>query len=404
MKKQYLSLLVLISVVPLLGGCWNQRELTDLAFVMALGIDKGEKKKYDVTYQIVEPSNVSSGQTGGGGGAQGPPIVTYKSSGNNLTEASSNVTKQIPREIYYAHANILVISEELAREGILDILDKLERDTEFRTTTTVVIAKDNRAEDLVSTLTNLDKIPSYKFIKTLESTESLLGENIKVTIDDLLSAITSSGKEPVISGFTLMGSPEKGTSQQNINMTRSQALILADDLAVFKNGKLVGWLGQNNSRGAVWLLGRMKATNVDFDWKGKKDAVSTISNLSDTKVTFTVKNGKITANINIETIISLSEINRAFEIKNPNEIQELEKKTSVQIKKEVESSIKSVQKLKADIFGFGEKIYRQHPKLWKKIKGDWNNRFAEMDYQIKVKTYYRESGIRDNPFWSDINQ
>ncbi|AZU61818.1 Ger(x)C family spore germination protein [Neobacillus mesonae] len=404
MNRMYRALLLLVFVIPLLGGCWNQRELTDLAFVMAIGIDKGTgNEKFDVTFQVVVPANVSSGQNGGGGG-QGPPVVVYKSTGNNITAASRKATKKIPREIYYSHTSIVIIGEELAREGIMDVLDGFDRDPEFRTTTAVIVAKERKAEDLISILTNLDKLPMNRFTKTLEATEAMLGENIKVTIDDLLEGVTSSGKEPVLSGFILEGSPEKGTSPQNINTTKPPAMITADGLAVMKDGKLAGWLTHNHVRGAVWLMNKMKGTDIDFNYNGKKDAISTTPYLSDTDIKITYKNGKPFANIKIETVFKLSEINTEFDNENPKKIDELEKLASAQIKKEVEDAIKQVQGYKADIFGFGERVHRSNPKLWKKIKADWNNQFASMDYHVEVNTFYRESGLRGKPFWTNLKK
>jgi spore germination protein KC len=403
MKKLSAIVLMLISVTVLLGGCWNQNELTDLAFVMAMGVDKGtQNEKYNVSFQVVVPANVASGQDGGGG--QGPPVVVYQSSGNNLTEAARKATKQIPRMLYYAHTNILVISEEVARDGILDLLDSLDRDPVFRTTTLVIIAKGIKAGDLISILTNLDKLPVDRFTKTLQATENMLGENMKVNIDNILSSSASAGKEPVISGFILHGNSKKGTSLQNINNTRPPAMVTADGLAVFRDGKLVGWLNHDKVRGAIWVMNKMKGTNINFNWEGKKDAVSMTPFLSNTNISVSVKNGKPSINILVETIFKLSEINTVYDLTKPLNIQKLEKKTAAQIKKDIEESIRSVQKYKADIFGFGEKIHRTHPRLWKKLKGDWNNQFAKLNVNIKVNAYYREAGKRNNPFWMDIDK
>lgn len=43
----------------ILSGCWSNNELTDLAFVMAVGFDKGEDGKLVGTFQIVNPGNVA---------------------------------------------------------------------------------------------------------------------------------------------------------------------------------------------------------------------------------------------------------------------------------------------------------------------------------------------------------
>lgn len=49
-----------MSMIFLLTGCWDSRELTDIGFVVALAIDKGEKKNIRVTVQIVNPANTSN--------------------------------------------------------------------------------------------------------------------------------------------------------------------------------------------------------------------------------------------------------------------------------------------------------------------------------------------------------
>lgn len=64
--------LVIIGTTLLLSGCWSKKELTDLAIVAALGIDKNEEGRYVGTLQIINPSNVAGGMQGGGG-SQGPP-------------------------------------------------------------------------------------------------------------------------------------------------------------------------------------------------------------------------------------------------------------------------------------------------------------------------------------------
>lgn len=63
-KAAVLCCLLLCSV--LLGGCWDRREVNDVAFVMGTGLDK-EGDQYRVTMQIALPGQLgSSGSTGGG--------------------------------------------------------------------------------------------------------------------------------------------------------------------------------------------------------------------------------------------------------------------------------------------------------------------------------------------------
>ncbi|MDI7740584.1 hypothetical protein QMK38_01100 [Lysinibacillus fusiformis] len=103
------------------------------------------------------------------------------------------------------------MSEEVAQEdGLENVLDALERDTEIRSTARVVIAHNTKAGDLLKSLTAVDKIPAEKVNGTLEFTEQSRGANMEVTLQDVIKALTSEGKEPVISGFSMKGDIELG--------------------------------------------------------------------------------------------------------------------------------------------------------------------------------------------------
>ncbi|WP_042356005.1 Ger(x)C family spore germination protein [Bacillus rubiinfantis] len=404
MKRRMRLIFSILLLIPLLTGCWDQNELTDLALVMAVGIDKGENgDKFDVSFQIVVPSNVASGQMGGGGG-EGPPVIVFKSSGNNVTEAARKIKLQISRRLFFAHISIVAISEEVARENILDIIDGFDREPQFRTTTPFVITRDIKAEELLATLTNLDKLPAEKLTKTLEVTEARLGENLTVSLDDFLIMLTSNGKEPVLGGFTIRGNPEKGISLQELNDTKMSTVITGAGIAVFNTDKLVGWLDDGHARGAAWLMNKVKQTFINVPFAGKENAISMVPYVSDTTIGISMRNGKPVANIKIETALRLSEVNIPFDFQDPKKVPALQKNTAEQIKKDVEAAIRQAQSYHADIFGFGERLYRKNPKQWKKVKENWNELFATMDYRVSVKTYFRESGSRNKPFWNEIKK
>ncbi|MDN3015281.1 Ger(x)C family spore germination protein [Paenibacillus sp. BSR1-1] len=401
MKRYLLLTIYVFFLLPSLTACWNQKELTDLAFVMAIGIDKGKNQKFDVSWQLVNPGNVSSGQTGGG---QGLPIAVYKSSGDTITEAARRATKKISRRLYYAHTNLVVISEGVAKTDLLDIVDALDRDPEFRTTTEMVIARGTSAENLVSALTNLDKLPVSKITKEIKSTQNMLGENMSVNVDDFISGIISSGKEPILNGYLLMGKKEQAQKAENLQSTKSDAYLEANGLAIFKNGKLKGWIENNNARGAIWILNKVKSTDINVEWNGKKDAISMASIRTKTKVSVNFKNGKPVIHIRIEDEGWISEANTAIDLTNPKVIEKLDKLVEKEIKRQIVNAVKAAQKKKSDIFGFGERVHRADPKLWNKLKRNWNEQFARLEVNVEVDSYIRREGIRTIPFWSTMNK
>ncbi|MGV2503496.1 Ger(x)C family spore germination protein, partial [Priestia megaterium] len=126
-------------------------------------------------------------------------------------------SSRISRRLYYAHANLIVIGERMAREdGVNPLMDALDRDPEFRNTSTMVIANHSTAADLVKALTPVDKIPANKVMKTLEFTQRKWGETVKVSLQDVMNGLQSPGGEAVVSGFRLVGNPQKAQKLDNL--------------------------------------------------------------------------------------------------------------------------------------------------------------------------------------------
>jgi spore germination protein KC len=401
MKKCVNTILILLLLLPVLSGCWNQKELTDLAFVMALGIDKGKEKKFNLSFQLVNPGNVSSGQTGGG---KGLPIAVYRSSGDTITEAARNATKKVSRRLYYAHTNVVVISEEVAKESLLYVLDALDRDPEFRTTTELVIARGSKAEDIVTTLTILDRLPVTKITKQIKFSESMLGENISLNIDDFLIGLLSKGKQPIANGYRLVGDKPKARKAENLQKTTTDAFLQSDGLAVFNKGILRGWINYDKARGIVWVLDKVQSTDININWEGKKNALSIAPIRSKTKVSVRIVNEKPIINVKNENEGWISEANTAIDLDSPEVIAQIEKLTEKEITRQIRASVKEAQKLKTDILGFGEKVHIANPPLWKKIQGNWDEEFADLQVNVHVDSYIRRQGIRTKPFWSNMQQ
>lgn len=399
-RKMGVSLLMIVLLTLLLSGCWNQEELNDLALVMAVGVDKAKSGKgFQLTYEIVNPGNVASSQMGGG---QGAPVAAYKSTGKTFLEASRKASKELSRHMYYAHTNALVISEEVAREGILDLLDFIDRDSVFRTTTLLFVAKNASAENVVSTLTILDKIPANKLVKALNVTTELLGENVKIDIDEFISSLVSTGKEPMANGVMLQGDKSMGKKMNNIASDMPDVIIKNDGLAIFKDGKLNGWIDGEKARGVIWVMNKIKGTDIQVDWQGKEKAIGISIRRSKTKVHVSFKNRKPVIHVNINAEGDIDEVNKAIDLSNPAIIRKIEEGANREIEKEVGRSIKTIQHKKSDVFGFGEIVHRSDPKLWRKLEGNWDEQFASLEISVKSELYLRRNGLRSKPFWSNL--
>lgn len=129
MKKNLIMILILFHILFLTTGCWNRRELNELAIATGMAIDITDDDQYLVTVQIVNPGEVASKQAKGTQAS----VTTFEAKAGSISEAIRKMTTNAPRKIYLSHLRILVLSEELAKHGIGKSLEFLSRDHEMRT-------------------------------------------------------------------------------------------------------------------------------------------------------------------------------------------------------------------------------------------------------------------------------
>jgi spore germination protein KC len=406
MKRKGFFLLLMILVTVLLSSCWSKKELTDLAIVSAMGIDKTKDGRYHLILQVINPGNVAGGMQGGGGGTQSPPVTIYSSSGDNIVEASRRASGRISRRLYYAHTNLVVVGEKLAKEDGLDtLIDGLDRDPEFRNTSSLVIANHSTAADLVKTLTPVDKIPANKVLKTLEFTERRWGANVKTSLQEVMKSLESPGRGTVVSGFRLDGNPQQAQKLDNLQESAPEATLRASGIAVLKQGKLVDWLYKEPARGTVWILDKIQGTDINIDWGGEKEAIAYQTIRQKTQISAQVKNGQPYISVHARVEGDIAEIEVPVDITNPKVITEIEQSVRKEIKKELKIAIERAQKNKTDIFGFGEVVHRSRPNQWKKIKSEWSDvYFPKLKVDITVEAYVRRAGLRNKSFLSGIKE
>ncbi|WP_393960330.1 Ger(x)C family spore germination protein [Priestia megaterium] len=406
MKRKGLFLLLMMTITVLLSSCWSKKELTDLAIVSAIGIDKTKDGRYHLTLQIINPGNVAGGMQGGGGGTQSPPVTIYSASGDNIVEASRRASSKISRRLYYAHANLIVIGEKLAREnGLNPLIDAMDRDPEFRNTATMVIANHSTAADFVKTLTPVDKIPANKVLKTLEFTQREWGENIKLTLQEVIKKLRSPGEQTIVGGFRVVGNHKQAQMLENLQKSAPEATLRASGIAVLKQGKLVDWLYGEKARGTIWILDKIQGTDINIDWGGEKEAIAYQTVRQKTQISAQVKNGQPYISVHARVEGDIAEIEVPVDITNPKVITKIEQLLRTEIEKELKKAIEHAQKNKADIFGFGEVVHHSRPNQWKKIKSEWSDvYFPKLKVDITVEAYVRRAGLRNKSFLSGIKE
>lgn len=387
------SILILLILTLFLSGCWDRRELNELGITMALGIDKTDNK-YLVSAQVVVPSEVSMKTSSAGRSA----VTLYQATGESIYEAFRKMTKNSPRKIYPGHLLILVISEELAKEGIAESLDLLSRDWELRPDFYVVVAKNSTASEVLNVNTPIESIPANKMYSSLQVSEKNWAGTEGVILDELVKNLLAEGKEAVLTGIEVIGDKEIGSSKQNVETITSSAQIQYDHLAVFKADQLVGWLNEEESRGYADITNNVKTTVTSIPCPKEGEITLNIFHYQ-SKITGAINKGEPEVNIKIQAEADIGEVQCQMDLTKPGTIEELEKFYEKKVEGIIHQTIEAMQnEYESDIFGFGEAISRSNPKEWKKMKEHWDQKFSELTTNVQIDMKIRRTGTVNNSF------
>ncbi|WP_409177026.1 Ger(x)C family spore germination protein [Brevibacillus fortis] len=393
MKRKGMCLMAIVILV-LLTGCWNRRELNDLAIVMGTGIDKIDGE-YVVSAQIVNPGAVASKESGK---ISQSAVATYSMRGSSIFEGIRRMTTETPRRLYFSHIQVLVLGEQVARDGIKEALDLLFRDHEVRPDFYVILAKDTTALQILSMIDPLEKIPATKLYKSLETGEKAWGSIVSMQLDEVIADLLREGIEPILVGATMKGKVQPGTSDLNSQNVTPPNLLKYEDIGVFKKDKLLGWFNEVESIGFSYITDRVDSTIEEIPCdKNKKIVIEIIR--SKTTVNGKVKNGKPQIEVSVSAEGNVGEVACPKDLSNPQTMYKLEEDVEKRIREKIVSAVHKAQKqYHSDVFGFGQSIYQNDPKGWEKVKEDWDSQFSNLKVKIKTDVKLRRTGKVGNSF------
>lgn len=382
MKNKLILILLIIIQMMLLSGCWSKKELDEISILSGIGIDKIEEDKLLLTMQVILHREMKIESQSGKRGAE-RPTQNVEVTGDSLIEANRNFILQTGRKGYWSHVSVIVIGEELARKGISDILDVLERDHEIRQRTLILVAKGKAKDILMGETIDLEVVQAYN-IKDMIKIAHHDGKSVKV---DLRNYFLMSGKDSYSSFI-----PGIDTIKKNGEIKRN---IELKDTGIFKENKLVGWFDDTETRGLLWILNEISncVTEVKYP-KEKNDFVFIEMLRSNRRIEPIIKENNLEKIIlNVSASGKIAQSNEHVDITKTKIISDIEKATEEVITEKMMSAIKKGKELNVDIFGFGEAIYKKNPKLWKQMEDYWEDIFLSIPVEVNVNMEIKRTGL-----------
>lgn len=396
MKKTALYVLIILLLLQL-GGCWDMREINEIGLVMAVGVDKSptDPHKFVVTVQVANPQSSASG--GSGEAKSGDSQVWIASAeGKTIFDAIREIARFSSQRIMWAHNNIIVIGESLAREDITPVLDFFTHNHELRMKTWIAVTPLS-ASEIVSSNAGMGNMPGRSVAEVFRF-QNLTGMGLPSDMLHIYDNYTSRHTNMLISSLTLNQAVTKPGLSDIAKNTVEQLEV--SGVGVFDNKKLLGYLSADETRGLSWFLG--ENPNLVVSLTHPEDPTKSVA------LEITQVKAKITSDISeeipqftidISGTSHITEEGAASTMSIEEMKQSLEALAEQTIAAEIESSVSRVQKeYRSDVLGFGKTVHVQHKQEWNQgLKTRWAELFPEASVNVIVDINIESSTLNQTP-------
>jgi len=383
MNLPIMKLILWFFMLFTLSGCFGGREINDLEIVIGIGVDKNESAgNILLTAQIVKENE--TGGTGKDGGGEDKAFWNVNSTGNSIFEAVRQITHKTGNRLFISHNQAVIFGKDIASEGLEKYIDFFLRAHEMRPTALILIAED-RASDVMDAKPETEKFPAVNIEKLVES-YAFTSHLYKVNMKDFASCMMSDTKAPMAPLVSVMQDKENKD-------------IYVSGLAVFKKGRMVGKLNEDEVRGLLWVLGKVKSGVITVSSPNEQGSAVLEILSAKSKVTPELKDKRIVMHIKIKEELSLSEQTTTENLATDSAFERMQKASAEIIRQEILAAFDKSKELNADIFGFGEMLHKKYGNEWKALKDNWDDLYPSVELKIDVESNIIKTDLLKKPAW-----
>lgn len=237
-------LLIIIFIIAF-SSSYSSLNIDNLAYVLAIGIDKSDKNKLQVTFEFASTAASESGSS-----EKITPIINSVDA-SSISNAINLINSYIVKGINMSHCKSIIFSEELAYEGISDEIYTLINDTQVRPSANIIISKCKAKDYIKYTIPELEN-SKYKYYEIMSNSSKYTGYSIDSSIGDFFNSLACKGCEPyaILGGINQQNTQNSASvnSQKDSNIKSNETSIEGENgtenigIAVFKGDTLVGEL------------------------------------------------------------------------------------------------------------------------------------------------------------------
>lgn len=369
--KRCMIVLAILFLSAILGGCYDYKEVNHLSMVSGIAIDYSEiLNEYSVVIQTLHFSGSATN-------TDASPL-SVEGKGTTIYQAVDEAEKKIGKTLFISQANVIIIGENAAKNGIFPIIDWLLRNEDPSYYIYLLVASDEAGKILMQDKIS-DTITSLYIEQALLSFDSS-SFYLPQRLFEVINVLEDKGQEVMLPAIFFEESEEK------------KATISISGSAAFKKDKLAAYINANDTFHLAFLLNKISAGTLVKKGVGEdKDAVISLNILSSSvKAQAKVINGKPFIEFSVSPSAMITQMNSSLDYERFPEKELLKKEVNKMLEEKISQAAKKVlNAYKTDVLGISKIVFKTNEPLFKKLGNDFS--FMDIDISVKVNIDIRES-------------
>ncbi|MBU5346293.1 Ger(x)C family spore germination protein [Paenibacillus lautus] len=345
-----LKLMWLMVLLNLLTGCWDIKEIQDINYITAIGIDQ-EDGNFVVYTQMMDFISVAKSDSGK---AEKPSqIWTSKTKGKTLDMAINGIYDSSQQRTIWSHISCIIISDNVLKSNVLTKLDTIGRYQEVRMTPWVFGTKDS--------IEQLMNIPAFFNLSPLNTLAHEPVEEYKqrsyiepIRYFDFMALMTEPGWTVLLPNLTIDTKTWSRNQKENPKIEVNGVFAISKGVSngLFTNDKLTG---------LRWLEADTKRSHIPIT--NKSGEIAGVAVLSNPKISvkLNIVNGmpkyRISVKLSGNVVEALDDMNKT----------DIELQAAKGVREEILTTFKNGAASKTDLFSLEHVLFRRDTRLWKKI-------------------------------------
>ncbi|MEK3948978.1 Ger(x)C family spore germination protein [Paenibacillus sp. FSL H7-0703] len=373
-----------------LSGCWSSSPVEDLNLETGIAMDIAEESSQEEqinrkggdypkkelitgTFQFIIP------EESGGSNSSSPQAKKFfniTETGDSVFEMLREISLRTNRPPIGQHLKTIIISSSLLRKiPLYELLDFFLGDNDIRPSVQLLISTDKASNALQEKIPG--QIPAY-ILKDIFQNRKRNARLIK----------------PV--ALVKVVGPMKGKRSfilPNVITAENEIKLAGAGIIKGKTQTYAGFLNESEVEGLMWIKGELDGgvlkssdpqtgKNIAYEIKAVKSRIKAIVQGDD--ISFQVK---MSSEGRVSEVFNKKENLRSNDVLGQEESIFQEKVNSL-----AEQTLAKMQKLKVDVGGFGEVLRIQHPKVWHKVKEDWDTTFSTIPVRFSIDIHIEDYG------------